>query len=155
MSTGDQVLLTQEEKHRLQAELDELVHVKRPDIAHKIGRAASDGDLSENGAYHHAKEQQGHLEGRINELEYLLRNAVVVQPNVDTVGIGNTVNIKDESGKARTYQVVSKHSAKPSEGLISDESPLGKALLGKSAGDTVQYATPSGELKSVKIERVA
>ncbi len=151
MSVGSQIKLTPAEKDRLQAELHELVSVKRPEIAKKIGNAAADGDLSENGAYHHAKEQQGHLEGRIGELEHLLRNAVVVEHTGDAVGIGAHVDIKDESGKVRSYQVVSKHSAKPSEGLISDESPLGEALLGKVAGDKVEYRTPAGQTKSVTI----
>jgi len=155
MPIGEQVLLTHDEKQRLQHELDELVSVKRPEIAHKIGQAAADGDLSENGAYHHAKEVQGHLEGRIGELEYLLRNAVVVEPTSDRVSIGSTVEIRDDQGKGRTYQLVSKHSARPSEGLISDESPLGHALLGKGAGDKVEYSTPSGQLKSVTIVSIA
>ena len=150
----DQVLLTAEERARLKAELDELVNVRRPDIAGKIGRAAADGDLSENGAYHHAKEQQGHLEGRIGELEYLLRNAVVVEPTSDVVGFGSTVHITDDQGKPKTYQLVSKHSARPSEGLISDESPIGHALLGKGPGETVEYGLPNGQKKSVTIKSV-
>lgn len=154
MSIGNQIFVTEEEKRRLQRELEELITVKRPEMAESIGRAAADGDLSENGAYHHAKEQQGHLEGRINELEYLVRNAVVVQPTTDRVGIGSTVRITDENGGAHTYQVVSKHSAKPSSGLISDASPLGSALLGGAAGDTVRYSTPSGRQKSVTIESI-
>lgn len=151
MSVGQQVFLTEAEKQRLERELEELITVRRPEIAHSIGRAAADGDLSENGAYHHAKEQQGHLEGRINELEYLVRNAVVVEPTKDIAGIGSTVHITDDSGSPRSYQVVSKHSAKPSEGLISDESPLGRALMGRSAGESVEYSTPAGQKKSVKI----
>ena len=84
-------------------------------------------------------------------MEYLLRNAVVVEPTTHVVGIGSTVHIKDEHGKPRTYQVVSKHSARPSEGLISHESPIGKALMGQAAGATVEYPTPAGQTKSVSI----
>ena len=154
MAIGNEVLLTEEERRRLQSELDELVGVKRPEIARKIGQAAADGDLSENGAYHHAKEQQGHLEGRIMELEHLLRNAVVVEPTTHIVGIGSVVHIRDEHGKTKRYQVVSKHSAKPSEGLISDESPLGKALIGTAAGNKATYETPSGQAKTVTVETI-
>jgi transcription elongation factor GreA len=75
----------------------------------------------------------------------------VVEPQSDRVGLGNTVKIKDDAGQAKTYQVVSKHSARPSEGLISDESPLGRAILDHQPGETVEYATPNGQKKSVTI----
>jgi len=151
MTFEPEILITPEEKQRLQSELRELVTVKRPQIAKKIGRAAADGDLSENGAYHDAKEQQGHVEGRINELEYLVRNAVVVEPRTDTVGLGTSVVIRDDRGQTKAYRVMSKHSARPSEGLISHESPLGRALIGHAPGDSVTYATPSGQQKTVTI----
>jgi transcription elongation factor GreA len=154
MSVQQSVLLTEDEKQRLNAELNELITVKRPEIAQKIGRAAADGDLSENGAYHDAKEQQGHIEGRIQELEYLVRNAVVVAPQEDRVSIGSTVHVKDDTGQAKAYRLVSKHSARPSEGLISVESPLGQALLDHAVGDTVTYGTPKGQQKSVTILRL-
>lgn len=154
MAISNDVLLTEEERKRLVAELHELVHVRRPEIAKKIGRAAADGDLSENGAYHDAKEQQGHIEGRIQELEYLVRNAVVVTPQGDTIGLGSTVHIDDESGNSKLYRLVSKHSARPSEGLISDESPLGQALVGHVAGESVSYSTPNGAQKTVTIVKV-
>lgn len=154
MAIGGRISVTEEERQRLQADLDELVSVKRPMIARKIGRAAADGDLSENGAYHDAKEQQGHIEGRIQELEYVMRNAVVVEPQLGSVGLGNTVAIEDEKGDTKTYRVVSKHSARPSEGLISDESPLGRALIGHGAGERVMYTTPNGLEKSVTIQSI-
>lgn len=151
MTVGGQVLVTSEEKQRLESELKQLINVKRPELADKIGRAAADGDLSENGAYKDAKERQGHIEGRIQELEYLVRNAVVVEPRQDRVGMGNTVVIEDEGGKRRMYRMVSRHSARPSEGLISLESPLGAALVDHQAGETVSYRTPDGKERSVTI----
>jgi transcription elongation factor GreA len=154
MSIGANILVTEDEQQRIKAELHELITVRRPQIAKKIGQAAADGDLSENGAYHDAKEQQGHVEGRIQELEYLVRNSVVVAPQSDRVGLGSTVHIKDENGSPKIYRIVSKHSARPSEGLISDESPLGQALMNHESGETVTYTTPGGQQKSVSIVKL-
>src|SRR5437764_9290809 len=103
------VTLTAEGKAELEEKLEFLKRVKRPEIADRIGRAASDGDLSENGAYHQAKEDQGRLEGQIAELEYILKNAEVAQDTGDRVGIGKTVSVRDESGAERTYRLVSSH----------------------------------------------
>ena len=155
MTTQGQIHVTEAEKQKIEAELRELIDVRRPLIAKKIGQAAADGDLSENGAYHDAKEQQGRVEGRIQELEYLARNAVVVEPrNDDSIGIGNTVDLEDERGQKRTYQIVSQHGVSASAGLISDRSPIGSALMGHGAGDSVTYKTPSGEERTVKILEV-
>ena len=153
MAVDGRVPVTQEEEERLQHELQELIRVKRREIAKKIARAAADGDLSENGAYHDAKEQQAHIEGRIQELEYLVRNAIVVQPQAGKVGLGSTVHIIDDAGATRTYRLVSRHSARPREGLISDESPIGQAILGHTPGETVAYETPNGH-KSVTIQSI-
>jgi transcription elongation factor GreA len=153
MAVDGRVPVTQEEEERLQHELQELIRVKRREIAKKIARAAADGDLSENGAYHDAKEQQAHIEGRIQELEYLVRNAIVVQPQAGKVGLGSTVHIIDDAGATRTYRLVSRHSARPREGLISDESPIGQAILGHTSGETVAYETPNGH-KSVTIQSI-
>lgn len=154
MAMEQPILVTEDEKQKIQTELTELITVKRPEIARKIGRAAADGDLSENGAYHDAKEQQGHIEGRIQRLEYLVRNAVVVEPQKDVIGIGSTVHLRTESGTEQAYRLVSIHGARPSEGLLSGESPLGQSLLGHSAGETVTYATPNGAQRSVEILRI-
>ncbi|HZT96307.1 MAG TPA: transcription elongation factor GreA [Chloroflexota bacterium] len=152
MAAQQPILVTEDEKKKIDAELNELVKVRRPEIAQKIGQAAADGDLSENGAYHHAKEQQGHIEGRIAELEFLSRNVVVVEPErAGSVGLGNTVEIKDDRGGSKTYRIVGVHGARPSEGLISVESPLGAALQGRKKGDRVQYKTPAGEERTVTI----
>lgn len=136
------VALTAEGKRDIEEKLHFLKTVRRPQVAEKISTAASDGDLSENGAYHNAKEEQGWLEGQIAELEYIVRHAVVAEDTGDRVGIGKRVTVTDESGKERTYRLVSSHEANPSEGMISDQSPIGAALMGHRAGDTVQAQTP-------------
>src|SRR5579872_5113389 len=107
MSIDKTVTMTREGKAELEEKLAFLKRVKRPEIADKIGRAASDGDLSENGAYHQAKEDQGRLEGQIAELEYVLRYAEVAEDTGDKVGIGKTVVVEDESGNEKTYRIVS------------------------------------------------
>ncbi len=136
------VTLTAEGKHELEEKLNFLKTVKRPEIAEKIGRAADDGDLSENGAYHQAKEDQGRLEGQIAELEFVLRNAQVAEDTGDEIGIGKTVTVKDEAGNERTYRIVSSHEVNPAAGQISDQSPIGAALMGKKVGETAEAQTP-------------
>lgn len=148
------VMLTKDGLRDLEQKLEYLKTVKRPEIADKIGRAASDGDLSENGAYHQAKEDQGRLEGQIAELEHILRNAEVAQDTGDRVGIGKTVTVQDENGSERTYRIVSSHEVNVSGGQISDVSPIGAALMGKRAGQTAEANTP-GRTKTFKILNVS
>ena len=136
MTMDRTVTLTAEGKRELEEKLHVLKTVKRPEIADKIGRAASDGDLSENGAYHQAKEDQGRLEGQIQELEYILRNAVIARDTGDRVGMGKHVTVKDEAGSEKTYRLVSSHEVDVSKGYISDQSPIGGALMGARAGET-------------------
>src|SRR5579859_2096036 len=109
MAVNKPVTLTADGKRELEEKLNFLKTVKRPEIADKIGRAASDGDLSENGAYHQAKEDQGRLEGQIAEFEYIVRNAEVAVDTGDRVGIGKHVIVRDESGIEKTYRLVSSH----------------------------------------------
>lgn len=142
MSINKPVTLTAEGKRELEDKLRYLRTVKRPEIASKIGRAADDGDLSENGAYHQAKEDQGRLEGQIAELEYILRNAEIAQDTGDAVGIGKSVTVADETGQKRTYRIVSSHEVNAQQGSISDRSPIGSALMGHRAGDMVEAQTP-------------
>lgn len=139
---NEPVRLTAQGKQELEERLRYLKTVKRPDIADKIGRAADDGDLSENGAYHQAKEDQGRLEGQIAELEWILRYAEVAQDTGDVVGLGKSVTVRDESGQNRTYRIVSSHEVGPAAGNISDRSPIGSALMGRRAGDVVEVQTP-------------
>jgi transcription elongation factor GreA len=146
-------VLTAEGKRELEEKLHVLKAVKRPEIAKKIGQAADDGDLSENGAYHQAKEDQGRLEGQIAELEMILRHAEVAVDTGDRVGIGKHVTVEDENGTERTYRLVSSHEANPSAGYISDRSPIGSALMGARAGDVVQAQTP-GRARTFKVVSV-
>jgi transcription elongation factor GreA len=150
MTIDKSVTLTEEGKHDMEEKLHYLKSVKRPEIAEKIGRAADDGDLSENGAYHQAKEDQGRLEGQIAELEYIMRNAIVAQDTGDRVGIGKHVTVQDENGKEKTYRLVSSHEVNASLGHISDKSPIGSAFMGARAGDTVEAQTP-GKARVFKI----
>src|SRR4051794_39799719 len=154
MSLNKSVTMTAEGMRELEAKLAYLKSVRRPEIADRIGRAASDGDLSENGAYHQAKEDQGRLEGQIAELEYILKNAEVAQDTGDRVGIGKTVSVRDESGAERTYRLVSSHEVNPSAGQISDRSPIGSSLMGKRVGDTAEAQLP-GRTKSFTILSVS
>lgn len=153
MSVNKTVTLTAEGKRELEEKLAFLKTVKRPEIAQKIGQAADDGDLSENGAYHQAKEDQGRLEGQIAELEYILRNATVAVDTGDVVGIGKHVTVEDENGNERRYRLVSSHEVNASQGYISDKSPIGAAFMGARAGDVVEAQTP-GRARRFKIIHV-
>ena len=144
-------LLSREAYERLQAELDDLVTRGRIEVASKIERARELGDLSENGDYHAAKDEQGHMEGRIRQLESLLDSAEIVEaPEPGVVGPGSIVTIiyeGDAEDDAERYLVG--HIEERSRGLdvISPTAPLGAALLGARAGDTVAYEAPNGELR--------
>lgn len=139
---------------------DELVQLKGPErdaISKRLRDAISMGDLSENADYHKAKEDQGFLEGRILELEYILRYAIIVEANdvtSDVVGVGVRVTVQEEDFDPETFYMVGAKEANPREGKISNESPIGRALIGKRVGDKVNVETPGGEisLKILKIE---
>lgn len=136
--------LTPEGKTELENELAELI-AQRTDIAEKIANARDYGDLSENAEYDAAREEQGMLESRIAELEDILKNADIIKPNHgSTIGVGSTVTL--ENGKKVVYQVVGPVEADPLEGKISNESPIGAALMGKKVGDKVTITTPKGEV---------
>ena len=136
--------LTPEGKNELETELTELV-AKRSDIAEKIANARDYGDLSENAEYDAAREEQAMLETRISELEDILKNADIIKPTKSsTIKIGSTVAL--ENGKKVTYQVVGPVEADPLEGKISNESPIGLALMGKKVGDKVTITTPKGHV---------
>jgi transcription elongation factor GreA len=114
------------------------------------------GDLSENADYHKAKEDQGFLEGRIQEIEYVLRNFVLIEKNVnrDFVSVGNHVTIQEGDSPPEKYHVVGAKEADPRNGRISNESPIGRALMDHKIGDEVEADTPGGKikLKIIKIE---
>lgn len=136
--------LTDEGKAELEAELEELKG-RRGDIAEKIANARDYGDLSENAEYDAAREEQGHVEGRIAELEEILKNADIIKAGKSdgTVKVGSTVTL--HNGKVVTYQIVGPVEADPVAGKISNESPIGLALLGKKKGDKVTIKTPKAE----------
>ena len=137
--------ITESGQRELERELDELKS-RRGEIADKIAAARDFGDLSENAEYDAAREAQGLLETRITEIETILQNASIIQTgNSSTVMLGSTVEL-EANGKAVTYTVVGPVEADPLEGKVSNESPIGQALMGKAVGDTVTINTPKGEL---------
>ncbi len=149
------VLLTPEGRQKLERELEELRTVKRAEIAERIKYAKDFGDISENAEYEDAKNEQGMLEGRILVLETMLRNAVIIESsNADNsvVGIGSVVEVKDEFGK-QTFTIVGPAEVDVAAGKISMESPVGKAILGHKAGETMLVQSPGGprEIKITKI----
>jgi len=143
----DKVILTKEGLEKLKTEYEELVNTKRKDIVDRIAKAREQGDLSENGAYHAAKEEQAFIEGRIEELEVILKNALVeVSTTTDgTVKVGSLVKVKIEGGEEE-FSIVGAPEANPTERKISHESPLGSALVGKKVGDVVQVEAPVGKI---------
>ncbi|WP_322792350.1 transcription elongation factor GreA [Bellilinea sp.] len=149
--------LTQEGLIRLQQELEYLKGPAREQLAKRLRSAIEQGDLSENADYSAAKEEQGFLEGRIRELEQLLSNVIIidhVEKNLNEIGIGDYVTIQEENFEPERYHLVGPKEADPSNGKISHESPIGKALIGHKVGDVVVVDTPNGEirLKILKIE---
>lgn len=136
--------LTPEGKEKLEMELKELIS-RRPGLARRIEAAKELGDLSENAEYHDAKDEQGLVESRIRELENMLRHsAVVTKKEGGTIGMGSKITVKI-SGNEKKYEIVGTNEAKPLEGKISNESPLGKAFLGHKTGDMVEVQTPAGK----------
>lgn len=147
--------LTKERLEELKTELETLKTKRRIEVAERLRQAKEYGDLSENSEYAEAREEQANVESRIAELEDVLKQAVVIEKpgTSDTVAVGSTVTVK-RGDRLMTYTVVGSYEAKPGEGRISDESPLGKAFLKRRAGETVNVATPAGEAtyEIVKIE---
>ncbi len=141
--------LTPEGAEELRRELDNLINVRRPDLARKLAEAVAQGDLKENADYHDAKEQQAFTEGRIQYLENILRSATIIQSDgkTDVVQIGSQVTIREEgSDDDEVYNIVGAAEANPAEGKISNQSPIGAALLGRKKGDKVRVKTPNGEI---------
>lgn len=146
------VYLTAEGLEKLRAELDQLITVERPRVAARIHEAKLDGDLSENAEYEDAKQEQSFLEGRIATLELQLRNAEVIEKtNGERVGIGSKVVIKGSDGE-ETFTIVGSAEAAPREGRISNESPVGVALMGRKKGDRVVVQAPSGPIEYTVVQ---
>ncbi len=144
------VYLTREGHDRLQAELDTLIRVTRMEVARRIAQAKDLGDLSENAEYEAAKHEQAFVEGRIREIQHQLSNAQLIDESTNgekVIRIGTSVTVREEDGEEMTYTIVGSAEAKPREGKISNESPVGAALLGKHARQKVTVQTPSGSYK--------
>ncbi len=144
------IQLTKDGLEKLKGELEHLRTVGRTEIADKIRVARGYGDLSENSEYDEAKNEQAKIEARIIELEKMLENVTLIEDdvNTDTVTIGVTVTVFDEEFEEElTYRVVGSAEADPMNGLISDDSPVGRALLGSTVGQEVMAETPMGEIK--------
>jgi transcription elongation factor GreA len=127
-------------------ELEELIRVRRPEISDKIRSARELGDLSENFEYHAARNEQGFIELRIAELEAIVRNAVLIEAPAasDKVQVGSTVRFQEEDGPEETYRIVGPAEADPASGKISNESAVGRALIGRRVGDEVKVDTLDG-----------
>ena len=153
------VILTPEGLNNLKDELELLSTAKRREVAERIKEAREFGDIAENSEYDDAKNEQAMLEARIASLEDKLRSATVIDASdlrTDVVGVGSVVHVKDESGKSTKYTIVGSAEASPGELKLSNESPIGKALLGHKRGEEVSISTPKGQrkLKITKIDVV-
>lgn len=154
---NDQHYLTAEGAARMRVELEQMKGPERLAISKRLRDAIQMGDLSENADYHKAKEDQGFLEGRIQELEYILKNAVIIDESTldhETVQVGSRVTIQEDDLDPETYFLVGVKEADPRSGRISHASPIGKALVGKKVGEEAVADTPNGAIlfKILKIE---
>ena len=156
MMTNQEPFLTPEGYKKLEEELEYLKNVRRPEVAAAIHEAKMDGDVSENAGYEEAKRQQGFLEGRIITIETMLKNAVLIETDgsSDTVILGSRVTVVEDGFDPETYAIVGSAEANPGDGRISNESPLGNALIGSRVGDLVSFEAPGGtvEMKLISIE---
>ena len=148
MANNQPVYLTQEGLKKVKEEFEYLTTVRRREVAQMIAEAKAEGDISENAGYDEAKTAQGFLEGKIRELDAILKNAKVIEePDTpaNEVGLGRTVVVK-EAGTSyeEMYTIVGSLEADPGRGRISNASPMGKALIGRQAGDRVPVETPGG-----------
>lgn len=141
-------LLTQEGLAKLNEELKYLINDKRKEVIERIREAAAHGDLSENADYAQAREEQSFIEGRIQEIEDMVKNAEIITASTqhNNVAIGSTVTV-NVNGADKTYTIVGSNEANPLEGRISNESMVGKALLGKKIGDMVTITAPAGDME--------
>lgn len=151
---NDTHYLTPEGKEKLEKELQDLTTRGRKDLAERLQHAISMGDLSENADYHKAKEDQGFLEGRIQEIERILHNTEVIQSQAsyNEVVLGATITIQEDGEEPETYKLVGRKEANPREGKISHESPIGKALVGHKGGDVVTVNLPNGDIQFTILE---
>lgn len=155
----DDIVLTEEGLRRLQEELDYLKNVKRWEVAKRIEQARSFGDIMENSEYDDAKHEQAFVEGRIVEIERILENARIIREeeiDLSEVTLGSTVHLEDiERGEELRFRLVSAAEARGGRGCLSDQSPVGRAILGRKAGEVVDVQVPSGviQYRILRIER--
>ncbi len=150
-------LLTLAGKAKLQEELAELKGPRREEIARRLKHAIEMGDLSENADYHMAKEDQGFLEGRIQQIEAILSSATLIEDtdiNTSVVQIGNTVTLQEDNEPEETFIIVGANEANPRERKISYESPMGSALMGHKKGETVEVILPNNSTLKIKILKI-
>lgn len=146
-TTKKEFYLTQDGIDKLKAEHDQLVHQERAAVAQSLKTAKEFGDLSENVEWEAAKDRQAYIEGRISEIDHILRHASVIEApkSHSAVAIGSTVHLEIEDGTQK-YTIVGTNEADPQAGRVSDESPIGRALLGKKKGEEVEVSVPSGTM---------
>jgi transcription elongation factor GreA len=149
MDNNKKIYLTKEGLAELKKEYDDLVNIKRPDILSRVSQARNMGDLSENAEYVAAREELTFIDGRIDELEVILKDAVLIRDTVKAsahaIKLGSTVTLHT-NGKKEIFTVVGEWEADPMNKKISHESPLGKVLLGKKVGEKVQVEAPAGKI---------
>jgi len=145
----DKEFITQEKFDELKEELEQLVHVKRKEVAENLEHAKSLGDLSENAEYHEARDAQAQLEARIAQIEYIIKHAEIVRhKKSDVVEAGSTIVLQKGASKTKqTFILVGSEEADMAAGKLSYQSPLGRALMGKKKGDSFVFDTPKGEVK--------
>jgi transcription elongation factor GreA len=151
---NNEILLTREGLEELTVEIEQLKLVKRKEVAEKIKAALAFGDISENAEYDEAKNEQGEIEKRILKIENMIKNAKLIEEvsGNDSVKLGSTVKTRDiEYDEVMEYKIVGSVEADPMKGKISNVSPLGKALLGKKAGEVLEVSTPSGHYVKYEI----
>ena len=154
---NEQPYLTAEGAVRLKTELAELTGPGREELAKRLKSAIQEGDLSENADYHKAKEDQGFLEGKIQDLEYILQHAIIIEDHggkYENIELGAHFTIQEDDHPPETFSMVGAKETDPRNGRISNESPIGRAVIGRRVGDIVTVETPNGQihLKILSIE---
>jgi transcription elongation factor GreA len=155
MKKEDNILLTAEGYLALESELNELKEIKRPEVIKALKEARALGDLSENAEYDNARNEQAQVEGRIKELEYKLEHSRVMETKKGIVSVGSTVTVKYlADAETEDYKMVGSLEADPFQNKISNESPIGVALIGKKVGDIIDVKSPTGSYQ-VEIIKIA
>ena len=149
MNTEQKIVLTAQGYLDLETELNELKTIVRPRVIKDLKDARAQGDLSENAEYDAARDEQAQVEARIKELEYKLEHSIIVEKSKNEVSVGSTVVIAYEDGEEDEYQIVGSMEADPFENKISNESPIGKAVIGHKNGESVKVESPNGSYQVV------